>query len=467
MNRTRIASAVLLLVGVLLALFVYLSEFDPRAQSSIAPLYPQFVRSGTSTPEFFSKFPIRLGLDLQGGTHLVYRAGTENIDSGDAASLMSALRDVIERRINVFGVSEPVVQVETRGFGDNREDRLVVELPGVTNIDKAVELIGDTPVLEFRAERPDGKTREILEAQSRGERLTEDPFVSTPLTGRYLKRASVQFPQGQATSLTPVVALEFDNEGADLFAELTRANIGKLIAIYLDGAAISAPVVRDEIRDGQAVISGNFRPEDARALAGRLNSGALPVGIELISSQAIGASLGSNALHDNLLAALYGFLIVSVFLVAWYRLPGLVAVFALGIYVVISVAVFKTIPVVMTSAGIAGFILSIGMAVDANILIFERAKEEMKKGKSVHDAFVEGFSRAWPSIRDSNVASLITATVLFWMGTSIVKGFALTFGLGVVVSMFTAITVTRTFLNALPSGISKTARFLMSSGLTK
>jgi preprotein translocase subunit SecD len=465
MNRTRMWAVIILVAAVLLGAFVYVSEFDPRSQSSIAPLYSHLALKGTSSPAFVANYPLRLGLDLQGGTRLVYRADTKDIDAGDAVGLMSALRDVIERRVNIFGVSEPIVQVETRGFGDSREDRLVVELPGVTNIDKAVELIGDTPVLEFRTERPDGQTGPILEAQAQGQRLTEDAFIPTKLTGRYLKRASVEFQQ-QGT-LSPLVALEFNAEGEKLFAEITRNNIGKYVAIYLDGLPISIPVVRDEITSGKAIISGSFTPQDARALAGRLNSGALPVDIELISSQAVGASLGADALHDNLLAALYGFLIVSLFLILWYRLPGVLAVLALSVYVVISVAIFKLMPVVMTSAGIAGFILSIGMAVDANILIFERAKEEMKRGRTVHDAFMEGFSRAWPSIRDSNVASMITASVLFWMGTSVVKGFALTFGLGVIVSMFTAITVTRTFLNALPSVISRTGKFLMSSGVTR
>lgn len=465
MNRTRIWAVIIIVLALALGAFAWTSEFDPRSGSSIAPLYPKLALTSTSSPAFVTRFPLRLGLDLQGGTHLVYVAATEGIPSGDAAGLMSALRDVIERRVNTFGVSEPIVQVETQGFGDSRQDRLVVELPGVTDIDKAVALIGDTPVLEFRTERTDGQTRTILEAQSKGERLTEDAFTKTQLTGRYLTRATVEFPQ--TGSLTPVVALSFNSEGEKLFAEITRNNIGKVVAIYLDGEPISIPVVRDEITSGKAVISGSFTPQDARALAGRLNSGALPVGIELISSQAVGATLGATALHDNLLAALYGFLIVSLFLILWYRLPGVLAVLALSVYVVISVAIFKLMPVVMTSAGIAGFILSIGMAVDANILIFERAKEEMKKGRSVHDAFVEGFARAWPSIRDSNVASMITASVLFWMGTSVVKGFALTFGLGVLVSMFTAITVTRTFLNALPSGISRASKFLMSSGLTR
>lgn len=467
MKNTRVFAVFAILASIGLGYFNYASEFNTSNNSPLVALFPgvKKVETGTTTPSYIASFPLRLGLDLRGGTRVVYRADTSNIDAADASDLMTALRDVIERRINIFGVSEPIIQVETRGaLGANREDRLVVELPGITDVRSAIAMIGQTPTLAFRAERPDGKTREIIEAQQKGERLQEDPFVDTKLTGRYLERAVVEFGQN---SFSPSVAIQFNPEGEKLFAEITKENVGKFIAIYLDGVPISIPVVREEIRSGKAQISGNFRPDEAKALVGRLNSGALPVAIELLSTQSIGASLGQDALQKDVAAAVYGFLAIAGFLVLWYRFPGAIAAISLLIYVLITLALFKFIPVVLTAAGIAGFILSMGMAVDANILIFERTKEELARDLTIEAALREGFHRAWPSIRDSNVASLITASVLFWMGTSLVKGFALTFGLGVVVSMFTAITVTRSFLFAFRFKEQRITRFLFGNGLSK
>ncbi len=412
-------------LGIFLGYFIYSSQIDKT-----------------------SSFPFRFGLDLSGGTSLLYQADTKALPTGQIKESMNALRDVIERRVNLFGVSESVVQLESRGS----ENRLIVELPGVTDINKAVELIGQTPVLEFKQERSDGKTKEILEAQDRGEQKEEEPFSATSLTGRYIKKATVEFSQ---TSLNPSVSLEFSAEGSKLFAEITKANVNKILAIYLDGSPISKPVVREEIKDGKASISGNFTVEEARTLVGRLNSGALPVPIKLISTQIIGASLGEKSLERNVLAGIYGTAAVALFLILWYRARGLVAVIALALYILMTLTIFKLIPVTLTAAGIAGFIMSIGMAVDANILIFERTKEELKKGRDLETALDEGFRRSWFSIRDSNISSLITASVLFWLGTSLVKGFALTFGLGVLLSMFTAINVTRSFLYAIYSDYSK------------
>jgi protein-export membrane protein SecD len=241
-----------------------------------------------------------------------------------------------------------------------------------------------------------------------------------------------------------------------------------MVAIYLDGAPISTPVVREEIPNGQAVISGSFTPTEARQLVGRLNSGALPVPISLLSTQTIGATLGDSALHAGVKAAVIGFMLVALFLILWYRLPGLIATVSLCIFIVIILALFKLLPVTLTAAGIAGFIISIGIAVDANVLIFERVKEELRAGRTVSDAISFGFSRAWMSIRDSNISNMITALILFWFGTSLIKGFALTLGMGVLVSLFSAITVTRIFLGVLGfMGESKVARFLFSSGLSK
>ena len=234
-----------------------------------------------------------------------------------------------------------------------------------------------------------------------------------------------------------------------MFAALTRDNVGRYFGIFLDGVPISVPVIRESIPDGTAVISGGFTAEGAKELARNLNYGALPVPIELISTQTVSATLGGEAVQDGILAALWGVIAVAIFMVLWYRLPGLLATCALMLYVLVVLALFLVIPVTLTAAGIAAFILSVGMAVDANILIFERTREELQGGKSAKEAIHDGFARAWPSIRDSNISSMITAVILFWFGTSLIKGFALVFGLGVLVSMLTAITVSRTFLMAL------------------
>ncbi len=387
--------------------------------------------------------PFRLGLDLQGGTHLVYRADVSGVPQGERSESMQGLRDVIERRVNLFGVTEPLVQIDTVS-GDQR---LIVELAGVRDINEAIRLIGETPFLEFREFRLDAERDLILVAQKKGERIGEDPYtVPTTLTGKYLKQASLTFDQ---TSFKPIIDLLFNDDGAKLFEDITARSIGKPLAIYLDGVPISSPRVNEKISGGRAQITGNFTPDEAKQLVRRLNSGALPVPVTLISQQSVEASLGQESLGRTFHAALLGFLAVAIFMIFWYRLPGVISVFALMIYSAFLLAIFKLIPVTLTSAGIAGFILSLGMAVDANILIFERMREEVRWGKDLNTATHEGFLRAWTSIRDSNVSSLITAVILYWLGTSIVKGFALTLGIGVLVSMFSAITISRSFLIAI------------------
>ncbi|MEK7173881.1 MAG: protein translocase subunit SecD [Patescibacteria group bacterium] len=399
--------------------------------------------------------PYRLGLDLQGGTHLVYQADISSLPTGEAGEAMEGLRDVIERRVNAFGVAEPVIQVEKAGD----DQRLIVELAGIKDISQAIQLIGETPFLEFRAPRTEEERQQILDAQAAGQRLGEDAyFMPTELNGKYLERAQVDFDQ---TGIQTIVTLSFDEEGSALFEQLTEQYIGKQIAIYLDGFPISAPVVQQKITGGQAQITGNFTREEARDLVRRLNSGALPVPITLISQQSVGASLGKVELERSFNAGIYGLMAVALFMILWYRLPGFIAVLALLIYTAILLAIFKTVPVTLTAAGMAGFILSIGMAVDANILIFERFREEVAAGRSMQNAIEEGFGRAWTSIRDSNVSSIITAVILYWAGTSLIKGFALTLGLGVVVSMFSAITITRTFLRAVPLKESKASKILL------
>lgn len=461
MTFQRLSALVILVAGIGLGFFIWSSQMGG----------------------FGSSLPFKFGLDISGGTHLVYKADVSKLPAGEVGRSIDALRDVIERRINLFGVAEPLVQSETRGaFGGNPEHRLIVELPGVTDIAKAVAMIGATPLLEFKTERPEGPDKEAINAaiekvRKAGEGgqtvppellndplLSEDPnFIPTELTGAFLSRANLAFDQN---TQEPRVTLEFNDEGKRLFAELTKANVGKVVAIYLDGSPISTPVVREEITGGNAEITGSFTPTEARELVGRLNSGALPVPIELLSTQTIGPALGAKALNSGVHAGILGILIVSCFLIVWYRLPGIVAVIALGVYVALMLTALKLIPVTLTAAGIAGFILSIGMAVDANVLIFERMKEELRRGKDLASAMHDGFERAWPSIRDSNTSSLISAVILFWFGTSLVKGFALTLGLGVLISMFTAITASRSFLYALGTrGHNPVVKFLFGTGL--
>jgi len=417
-------------------------------------------------PHFWEK-NYSLGLDLQGGVTLVYQADLSTATSKSEA--MSGLRDVIERRVNMFGVSEPVVQIQG-------EDRLIVELPGVTNVEQAIKMIGETPYLEFDEQRTTEETtkitdkiKEVQATQDAGGDITkitdwilalQNPyFKPTDLTGKYLKKATVVFDQ---TTYKPQIQLEFNDEGAKLFAEITARNIEKPLAIYLDGYSIIdttgdgkidnsdlyAPTVQGEITGGKAVITSvSMSTQTANSIASRLNSGALPVKIgSPISQETVGPTLGSTSLQKSLMAGIYGLLAVAVFMILFYRLPGLLASIALLIYVVINLSLFKLIPVTLTMAGIGGFILSIGMAVDANILIFARMKEEIKQGKGLAQAIEEGFRRAWPSIRDSNFNSLIVCAILFMFATSFIKGFAFTLALGIIISLFSAIFITRILL---------------------
>ncbi|MBU4346928.1 protein translocase subunit SecD [Patescibacteria group bacterium] len=607
------------------------------------------------------EIPFRLGLDLLGGTHLVYQADVSAIEDKDRDSAVEGVRDVIERRVNIFGVSEPIVQVNKTVDGDYR---VIVELAGVKNVDEAIKMIGETPLLEFKEES--AETRELTEeeknqlnqfnmsAEKRAEeilgkvlsggdfsalakefsedsatkdtggdlgwitekdnpeifnlakgiaagktsadlqrtghgyeiikaeekRVKKDPFTEleekevkashllicnkdingcengltkeevyakikeikeqatpqnftdlvkqystepgagqiggelgwfgkgmmvkpfedavfeqktgtisyvvetqfgyhliykqdersveeynikhilvktklaeditgpqsewkiTELTGKNLKRAAVEF---NPNDNSPEVGLEFDDEGAKMFEEITSRNVGKQVAIFLDGLPISAPTVNEKITGGKAVITGKFNIKEAKLLVQRLNAGALPVPINLMNQQTVGASLGQKSINNSLRAGVIGLILVALFMIIYYRLPGLLAVLALSVYGILVLAVFKLWPVTLTLSGLAGFILSIGMAVDANVLIFERVKEELRFGKPLDNAIEEGFTRAWPSIRDGNFSTLITCFILIQFTTGTVKGFAITLGLGIIVSMFSAIVITKNF----------------------
>lgn len=419
----------------------------------VATLLAWFVVS-TNGPD--DQYRVKLGLDLAGGTELVYRADTSGVTSDEQGALNS-LREVVDRRVNLFGVAEPLVQLEkSSAVAGAVENRLIVELPGVTDVAAAVAALGETPVLEFK-----------LVNQAAVSASSTDAFIPTGLTGRYLKNAELAFGSGtgQGLSNDPVIVLNFTEEGGTLFQEITRENVGELLAIFLDGEPISMPVIQQEIIGGTATIVGDFTPAEARDLVRNLNFGALPVPIELVGSSAVGPTLGASAYEAGLAASVIGFALVALFMIAWYRFQGLVATLALLIYVVITIAIIKFIPVTLTASGIAGFILSIGMAVDANVLIFERMKEELRGGKSPKEAAKIGFVRAWPAIRDGHFTMIISSVILFWMGTSLVQGFALVFGLGVIVSLLSAVSITQVFLNVILPGEAKSAwRFLLSSG---
>jgi protein-export membrane protein SecD len=614
--------------------------------------------AGFSLSHFY-QLPFRLGLDLQGGTHLLYEADMSQIPDKDRANAVEGARDVIERRVNAFGVSEPVVQTNKAG----ETWRIIVELAGVKDVGEAIKMIGETPLLEFKEQGAEQQQmteeqkkqledynkeakdkanqilKEVLKKSAdfaslakeksedtstkdkggdlgfikeggqyseffakakligkdviyyqlietsegyniikRGDRqeaeevkashilicykgasrcekdtskedakkkieelkakVTKDNFVElakenstepgaessggdlgwfsrgmmvkpfedvifnmkkgeisdivetefgyhlifkadtrsvteyevsriliktkkesdilppaspwkyTGLTGKQLKKAQVQF---DPNTNEPNVSLEFNDEGKELFAEITERNIGKPVAIFLDGSPITTPTVQEAIKEGKAVITGKFNLKEAKQLAQRLNAGALPVPIKLISQQTVGASLGTESVQKSLYAGVVGLLAVALFMILFYRLPGIISVIALLIYGVIVLAIFKLVHVTLTLAGIAGFNLSVGMAVDANILIFERLKEELRAGKSLGQSIDEGFRRAWTSIRDSNFSSLITCVILIWFGSSIIKGFAITLAIGILVSMFSAITTTRILLKLMMS----------------
>ena len=412
----------------------------------------KYVERLTNIPQMPTN-PFKLGLDLQGGTHLIYEADMSKIAEEDQNSSLQGLRDVIERRVNMFGVQEPIVQVqETPGHR-----RLIVELAGIKDTAAAIEMIGRTPFLEFKEQRSEEETQIILDKRKEFEGKTmeeiqeienwqiglQDIFQATDLTGKYLKSAEMGFDQ---TMYEPLILLQFDDEGSKLFEEITERNIGKPLAIYIDGISISAPTVQQRISGGKAQITGKFTIDEAKELARNLSAGALPVPIELISQQTVGPTLGEISLQKSLRAGMYGFLAVLLFLIFFYRVPGILAAFSLLVYAAIILSLFKFIPVTLTLAGIGGFVLSIGMAVDANVLIFSRFREELKDGKSFTQSVEQGFERAWPSIRDGNLTTLIVAIILFVFGTSFVKGFALTLGIGILISMFSAIFITRNLM---------------------
>lgn len=436
MTRYRVLGVIALVAGLLLAYFIWATEAN-----------------------LSSSYRFKLGLDLAGGTELVYKADMSQTAAGDRTDALSALQGVIERRVNLFGVAEPLVQTEqASALSGTSEDRLIVDLPGVTDIKAAVAALGQTPTLEF-----------MLATTTKIGTTTRAVYIPTGLTGRFLSSAALQFGSGATAGLSsPQVILNFNSEGSDLFAKITSEHVGEALAIFLDGQPISEPVIQEPITGGQATITGRFTAAEARDLVRNLNFGALPVPISLESSSAVGPTLGTMAIDADVAAGLIGFAIIALFMIGWYRLPGVIATIALAEYLALMLAVIKLIPITLTASGIAGLIITLGMAVDANVLIFERTKEELREGKTPREAVHIGFARAWTAIRDGHLTMLISGVILFWLGTSLVQGFALVFVLGVLASFISAVSVSRIFLLALvpeTEGEKSAWHFLLGSGI--
>ncbi len=385
------------------------------------------------------KFDLKLGLDLAGGSHLVFEADLSKIPQERKKEVMEGLKNVIERRVNLYGISEPNVQTSTF---ENKE-RVVVELPGVKDTQEAIELIGQTAQLVFA---------EIVEVKDEKEATPSASLVPTDLTGADLKGADVIFDRQTGK---PVVSLQFTKEGGEKFAKITERNIGKPLPIFLDQVQISSPIVKEKIVGGSAVISGDFSLKEAKNLSIQLNAGALPVGVTLVEQRTVGATLGAESVEKSVFAGIVGLIMVLIFMILSYGKLGIVADIALIIFSILTLAIYKLIPVVLTLPGITGFLLSVGMAVDSNILIFERFKEERLK-KDFSTALEIAFGRAWDSIRDANIATLVTAFVLanpldlpFLHVSGPVRGFAITLSLGIAISLFTGIVVSRNLLRVL------------------
>jgi preprotein translocase subunit SecD len=384
----------------------------------------------------FARQGAKLGLDLQGGTQLTLQADMGQIPDDQKDNAMKGLVNVISRRVNAYGVAE--AEIQTRGT-----DRVIVQLPGVKDIEEAKKLIGQTAKLEFKEQGPNGQWISST-GQLNGQTVA--------LTGAFLVPGRQQVTFNGRAGL-PDVAFEFNGDGATLFGQITQRLVQKPLGIFLDGQEVSSPTVQAVLTDN-GIITG-LSLEQARLLALQLNAGALPVPVSIEEERTVDATLGADSVHKSIVAGEIALIVVIAFMLLYYRLPGLSASFALIIYSLITLAIFKLIPVTLTLAGIAGFILSVGMAVDANILIFERMKEELRSGKTIAAAIRAGEDRAWPSIRDSNTSTLITCGVLYFFGqqfgATIIMGFALVLAIGVMVSLFSAIVVTRTFLELLLS----------------
>ncbi len=393
---------------------------------------------------------LKQGLDIQGGMQLVLQADMTKLSPDDRNNALESAKNIIQRRVDLYGVSEPVVQTVHNGD----DYRILVELAGMNDPDQAIQLVGTTAQLDFRLQ----EATTSAEATASAVALFNE-FKPTGLTGQDLKRASVQFDQQTGK---PVVAMEFKPEGKDKFAKITENNIGKYLAIFLDDFPIMAPQINSAIYDGQAVIQGNFGVDEAKQLSIQLNAGALPAPIQIIQQQTIGATLGQQSVQESVRAGVIGLGLIIVFMILNYGWKGVLASISLVIYAIFTVAIYKIVGVTLTLPGIAGLLLTIGMAVDANILIFERMKEELRAGKAFNQAMELGFSRAWNSIKDANVTTIFISLILInpadfsFLNTSgLVRGFGLTLLVGVLISLFTSMIVTRTLMKLFLRGNEK------------
>jgi len=439
----RIFKIILLTLITLLIILINLPEnwrinfkvFNQKVDFIVNPLKIDIKIFGLKIKKEFKTY---LGLDLKGGSSLVFEADTKKIKEEDLEDALNSARDIIEKRVNFFGVSEPQIQtLKSQG-----RYRISVDLPGITDVSSAVKLIGQTAQLSFKEEAPPKDQKEATQTPI-FLRLTKE----TGLFGKDVKKAQLTFDQQTGK---PQVALSFTDKGADLFAKITERNIGKPVGIFLDQSLLSAPVVQQKIEGGNAVITGNFTIDEAKKLVISINSGALPLPIKLVQQKNIGPTLGASEVRKSVYAGLIGLSLVILFMIFYYGKLGIIASLALLIYGALSLAIFRTIPVVLTLPGVAGFILSIGMAVDSNILIFERIKEELRKGKSFEIAFNLGFGRAIDAIKDANITTLTVAFILFnplnWEFLpqfGMVRGFALTLAIGVATSLFTGVVITK------------------------
>lgn len=440
---------------VILAIILIIADLPENAKltipffgkSQVLTINPPSINTTILGVHIQKEFKTRLGLDLAGGTQLTLEADMTTIPNADRNDSLESAKQVIERRVNFFGVSEPVIQSATSG----EKYRIIVELPGVTNTDEAISLVGQTAQLEFRE-----YTDMPIATDSGFVVPTLENTKSVGITGRDLKKSSLQF---NSQSGEPEVGIQFTPEGTKKFAEVTKRLVGLPLAIFLDDIVVTAPRVSTEIADGQAVITGSFTVDSAKQLSIQLNAGALPVPVSIVEKRTIGATLGADSVTKSVRAGAIGLGMVAAFMIIQYGWLGLLADIALCMYGLITLFLYRLIPVTLTLPGIAGFILSIGMAVDSNILIFSRYKEELRRGKPWQIAMELGFGKAWESIRDANFTTIITSIILFNPGnwsflptSGLVRGFAATLFLGVVTSLFTGIVVTRTLIRVFYRG---------------
>jgi preprotein translocase subunit SecD len=396
--------------------------------------------------QVYKDYQLKQGLDIQGGMQVTLEANMSQIAEADREVALEAAREVIARRVDLYGISESVIQTAQK----DDQYRLIVELPGVFDANQALSLVGQTALLEFKLQNQLDESV-LLEATA-SPQIWLNSFVSTGLTGASLQRAQAQLdPQ----TSKPIIVLEMNESGRELFAAITKENVDQVLAVFIDGMPIMTPVISSPILDGRAVISGDFTIEEAKNLAIQLNAGALPVEIKVLEQKNIGASLGEASINQSIKAGLIGLALVLAFMVLYYGWLGAVAGISLLIYATLTIALYKVFGVVLTLPGVAGMILTIGMAVDSNILTFERMKEELRAGQPLLRALELGFGRAWDSIKDANLASIFTALVLinplnlsFLSTSGLVKGFGLTFLIGTLLSIFTGVFISRLLLRA-------------------